>query len=426
MRRTVLRQSQTAPSRRCAAAQSRCDDRAATCRASALHNAMRRCLRRFARAGGVCASSSREAALLDRLRCRDGCAAAPRRRAVRAAAPAPASRPPRQAAPDAAAAAERRRAAAVRRRRRPRPRRRRRSIRCAPTCASTSTTRTRSVDLWERVRRGFAMPDLDGELVRKREQYYARRPDYVQRMTERGGRYLFHIVEEVRAARHADRAGAAAVHRERLQPAGDVDGAASGMWQFMPATGRDFELTQNVFRDDRRDVLASTRAALDYLQQPARHVRRLAPRAGRLQLGRRQRAARDRAQPEAGLPTDYVSLRMPSETRDYVPKLQAVKNIVARPERLRPRRCRALENHPYFLSVPIERDIDVELAARLAGMPLDEFQQLNPQMNRPVILAAGTPQVLLPYDNANAFVRDAAAAHAGRWPAGPRGSRRRR
>jgi membrane-bound lytic murein transglycosylase D len=105
------------------------------------------------------------------------------------------------------------------------------------------------------------------------------------------------------------------------------------------------------------------------------------------------------------------SLRMPDETRNYVPKLQAMKNIVARPEAfgagLPP-----LENHPYFLSVPIERDIDVALAARLAGLTLEEFQQLNPQLNKPVILAAGTPQVLLPYDNANRFVRGL-AAHRG-------------
>ena len=105
-------------------------------------------------------------------------------------------------------------------------------------------------------------------------------------------------------------------------------------------------------------------------------------------------------------PSVYESLRgMPAETRDYVPKLQAVKNIVAKPEAfglsLPP-----LENHPYFLSVAIERDLDVELAAKLAGIGLEEFQQLNPQMNRPVILAAGTPQVLLPYDAANAFVRN--------------------
>jgi membrane-bound lytic murein transglycosylase D len=94
---------------------------------------------------------------------------------------------------------------------------------------------------------------------------------------------------------------------------------------------------------------------------------------------------------------------MPSETRLYVPKLQAVKNLVSRPEAfglsLPP-----IQNHPYFLTVPIQRDIDVALVAQLAGLPLKEFHELNPSLNKPVILAAGTPQVLLPYDNANRFV----------------------
>jgi membrane-bound lytic murein transglycosylase D len=113
----------------------------------------------------------------------------------------------------------------------------------------------------------------------------------------------------------------------------------------------------------------------------------------------------------AGLPTGYEQLRMPAETRNYLPKLQAIKNLVARPDTfgiVLP----ALENHPYFLAVPIEHDIDVDLAARLAGLSVDDFRQLNPQMNKPVILAAGTPQVLLPYDAANVFVR-ALARHKG-------------
>jgi len=100
-----------------------------------------------------------------------------------------------------------------------------------------------------------------------------------------------------------------------------------------------------------------------------------------------------------------MSLRMPAETQGYVPKLQAVKNIVSRPASFN-LQLPELYNHPYFLSVPIEHDIDVVLAIRLAGMSSDEFQNLNPQMNRPVILAAGTPQILLPYDNANRFVRE--------------------
>ena len=154
-------------------------------------------------------------------------------------------------------------------------------------------------------------------------------------------------------------------------------------------------------------MLASTRAALDYLQRlnvmfGDWHLALAAYNWGQ---GNVQKAI-DRNR-RANLPTDYESLRMPQETREYGPKLQAVKNIVLRPEAFA-LRLPPLENHPFFLSVQIGRDIDVELAARLAGLPLEEFQQLNPQMNKPVILAAGTPRVLLPYDNANRFVRQIA------------------
>jgi membrane-bound lytic murein transglycosylase D len=177
------------------------------------------------------------------------------------------------------------------------------------------------------------------------------------------------------------------------------------MWQFIPSTGRHYELTQNVFRNDRRDVLASTRAALDYLGylHGLFNDWRLALAAYNWGEGNVQRALARNGR--VGLPEDYQSLRMPAETRNYVPKLQAVKNIVAAPERFQ-LVLPALENHPYFLGVPIERDIDVMLAAHLAHMSVEEFKFLNPQMNKPVILAAGTPQVLLPYDNANAFVRN--------------------
>jgi len=266
-------------------------------------------------------------------------------------------------------------------------------------------------DLWARVRSGFAAPDLDDELVRKWEAYYAERPDYMARMTERGGRYLFHIVEELDNRGLPMELALLPFIESAFDPQAQSHARAAGMWQFMPATGQHFDLKQNLFRDDRRDVLASTRAALDYLQQlhgTFGHWH-LALAAYNWGQGNVSRAIRRNTQ--RGLPADYLTLRMPAETRNYVPKLQAIKNIVARPEAfglsLPP-----LENHPYFLSVPIERDIDVALAAQLAGMSLDTFQQFNPQMNKPVILAAGTPQVLLPYDNANRFLR-ALKAHSG-------------
>jgi membrane-bound lytic murein transglycosylase D len=266
-------------------------------------------------------------------------------------------------------------------------------------------------DLWLRVRQGFAMPDIDNDLVRKWEQWYATRPDYVQRMTERGGRYLFHIVEEVQRRGMPVELALLPFIESAFNPQAMSSARAAGMWQFMPMTGKDFELRQNLFRDDRRDVLASTRAALDYLQQLNTMFGdwHLALAAYNWGQGNVQRAiARNQ---RAGLPSDYLSLRMPDETRNYVPKLQAVKNIVARPADFA-LSLPKLDNHPFFLSVQIERDIDVALAARLAGMSLEAFQELNPQMNKPVILAAGTPQVLLPYDNANAFLREI-EAHPG-------------
>jgi membrane-bound lytic murein transglycosylase D len=224
-------------------------------------------------------------------------------------------------------------------------------------------------------------------------------------MTERGSRYLFYVVEEIEKRGMPTELALLPFIESAFNPQAMSVASASGMWQFMPATGKDFDLKQNLFRDDRRDVLASTRAALDYLQMLQRQFGdwQLALAAYNWGQGNVQRAV-DRNL-KAGLPATYENLRMPDETRNYVPKLQAVKNIVMAPQAfsitLPP-----LENHPYFLTVPITNDIDVVVAARLAGVSLDEFQQLNPQMNKPVILAAGTPQVLLPYNNATLFVRN--------------------
>jgi len=260
-------------------------------------------------------------------------------------------------------------------------------------------------DLWQRIRRGFAMPDLDNTLVRGREQWYAERPDYVQRMTDRGSRYLFHIVEEIERRGMPTELALLPFIESAYNPEAMSVARASGMWQFIPSTGRMYDLTQNVFRDDRRDVLASTRAALDYLGRLYGMFGdwHLALAAYNWGEGSVQRAmARNQ---RLGKPTDYLSLNMPAETRLYVPKLQAVKNIVANPQNFG-LALPEMQNHPYFIAVPIERDIDAALAARLAELPLDEFKTLNPSLNKPVILAAGTPQLLLPYDSANVFLRN--------------------
>ena len=268
-----------------------------------------------------------------------------------------------------------------------------------------------SADLWVRLRTGFQLQDLDDDWVRKAEGWYSARPDYVERMTTRGSRYLFHIVDEVEKRGMPAELALLPFIESAFVTHAVSSAKATGMWQFMPATGRDFDLKQNIFRDDRRDVLASTRAALDYLGRLHKQFGdwHLALAAYNWGQGNVSKAiARNQ---KLGLPTDYASLKMPDETRYYVPKLQAVKNIVLHPDRYA-LALPTVANHPYFLSVKIERDIDVALAAELAGITLETFQQFNPQMNKPVILAAATSQVLLPYDQASAFAENL-ARHGG-------------
>ena len=269
-------------------------------------------------------------------------------------------------------------------------------------------------DLWERIRRGFAMPNLESDLVQDREQWYATRPDYIQRMTERSSKYLFYVVEELERRGMPTELALLPYIESAFNPQAVSSAKAAGMWQFMPATGNYFELKQNIFRDDRRDVLASTRAALDYLQKLYGMFGdwQLALAAYNWGEGSVSRAiARNQ---KLGLGISYSELNMPAETRLYVPKLQAVKNIIANPDMFRTE-LPLIENHPYFQSVDISRDIDVTLAAKLADVKLEDFKALNPSSHRMVILAAGTPQILLPWDNATVFTRNYDAYTQGQY-----------
>jgi len=286
------------------------------------------------------------------------------------------------------------------------------------TAANASSQEVASLstpaDLWDRIRRGFAMPDLQHELVQDREQWYASRPDYMQRMTERSSKYLFHIVEELERRGMPTELALLPYIESAFNPQAVSSAKAAGMWQFMPATGSYFDLKQNAFRDDRRDVLASTRAALDYLQKLYGmfgdwHLALAAYNWGEGSVGRA--IARNQKQ---GLGTSYTDLNMPAETRMYVPKLQAVKNIVANPEAFKTE-LPVIENHPYFQTVDITHDIDVALAASLAGIREADFRALNPSFHKPVILAAGTPQILLPWDNAKVFQRNLEAHKEGQY-----------
>lgn len=272
----------------------------------------------------------------------------------------------------------------------------------APRTVAATTAPT---DLWERIRRGFAMPDLESNLVPGREQWYAARPEELENMAERSRKYLFHIVEELERRNMPTELALLPFIESAFNPQAYSRARAAGMWQFIPSTGKLYQLKQNAFRDDRRDVLASTRAALDYLERLYGmfgdwHLALASYNWGEGSVGRA--IAKNK---RLGKGTGYLDLNMPMETRYYIPKLQAMKNIVARPEAFKVQ-LPQIDNHPYFDSVTITRDIDVALAAKLAEIPLEDFKALNPSLHRPVILAGGTQQILLPWDNAAIFQRN--------------------
>jgi membrane-bound lytic murein transglycosylase D len=257
-------------------------------------------------------------------------------------------------------------------------------------------------DLWDRIREGFVFSDSDSPLVIKHVRYYSERPDYVDRMMSRSSRYLFYIVEEVERRNMPMELALLPFIESAFNPEAFSRAKASGMWQFMPATGKHFQLSQNVFRDERRDVIQSTDAALDYLQRLYKMFGNWELALAAYNWGEGNVSKAIKRNQAKRLPTDYKSLKMPDETRNYVPKLLAIKKIVSDPKAYG-LNLPVLENHPYFVIVTTSKDIDVELAAEFARMTLPEFKAMNPSFNKPVILGASEPQILLPFGRAESF-----------------------
>lgn len=267
---------------------------------------------------------------------------------------------------------------------------------------SVSSLMAPSSNLWLRIQDGFVMPELNSPLVITQTRWLAARPDYVHRSMARSSRYLFYIVEEVNLRGMPMEIALLPFVESAFNPVAKSTAKAMGIWQFMPATGKDFKLTQNVFRDERRDVLQSTNAALDYLQRLHRQFGDWQLALAAYNWGEGNVAKAIKRNQAAGLPTDYLSLKMPKETREYIPKLMAYKAIVLDPKAygiVLPE----LENHPYFVAIDVTRDIDVELVLKLAELTPEEFRNLNPSFNKPVILSAANQQILLPFGHAELF-----------------------
>jgi membrane-bound lytic murein transglycosylase D len=272
--------------------------------------------------------------------------------------------------------------------------------------SNVDTTDNSQNDLWSRIKDGYAMPDIQSEYTANHEAWYSARPDYVKRMVERSQKYLFHVVEEVQKRGMPTEIALLPMVESAFNPQAYSRSNASGIWQFVPSTGKDFGLKQNWWVDNRRDVTAATSAALDYLQKlhGMFGTWELALAAYNAGEGTVQRAI-DRNK-RKGLPTDYQNLDLPLETKNYVPKLQAIKNIVTDPEKYG-LSINSIPNQPYFTRVKAPKQIDAKLAAQLAEISPEEFSSLNPSYNRPVITSQGeVHQFLLPTWAAERFTNN--------------------
>jgi membrane-bound lytic murein transglycosylase D len=259
-----------------------------------------------------------------------------------------------------------------------------------------------SSNLWIRIRDGFEMEPMNTPLEIEQVRWLSARPDYVHRSMARSSRYLFYIVQEVNARKMPTEIALLPFVESAFVTHAKSSAKAMGLWQFMPATGKDFQLTQNVFRDERRDVLQSTDAALDYLQRLHKQFGSWDLALAAYNWGAGNVSKAQKRNLAAGLPTNYLSLKMPNETRNYVPKLMAYRQIVLDPKAygiVLP----DLENHPYFVAVDVGSDIDVALVIQLSEIPEDEFHSLNPSFNKPVILSNANQQILLPFGHAEVF-----------------------
>ena len=262
--------------------------------------------------------------------------------------------------------------------------------------------------VWTRVRDGFKIPNMENSVVDENLAKYSKRPDYLQRMANRSQKYLYHIIEEVTARGMPTEIALLPFVESAFVTNAKSRVKAAGLWQFMPATGKHYELDQTMWKDERYDVLQSTAAALTYLQRLHDEFDDwpLAFAAYNWGEGNVRRAIKRNQ--SLGIPTDYMSLKMPAETRNYYPKLQAIKNIVQNPNDYGIK-LPTIYNEPFFVQIFKDQDIDVKRAAKLAGMSHEEFSTLNPSFNRPVIVASHNHSMLMPTDKLDQFIENLVA-----------------
>jgi membrane-bound lytic murein transglycosylase D len=253
-----------------------------------------------------------------------------------------------------------------------------------------------SAHVWEELRKGFAIPDLNTPLVRQQEKLLKANPRMVEAMLEQARPFLYFIVEECNQRGLPLELALLPFIESRFNPQARSPAAAEGLWQFIPSTGRYFDLKQNRYVDQRRDLLASTRAALDYLSYLYEmhgnwYLALISYNWGEGSVLKAVQQAK-----ASGKSPHLLQLRLPKETQDYIPKLQAVKNLILNPEGFNIA-LPDIANKPYFKEIPRHKNLDLRELARRADIDLASIKKLNSALNQPILLAQHSNTLLVPW-----------------------------
>jgi membrane-bound lytic murein transglycosylase D len=261
-----------------------------------------------------------------------------------------------------------------------------------------------SSDIWARLRKGFTMKPLDSPQVDREIQWFVNNPEYMQRMMERARLYLYYIADEVEKRDMPMEIALLPAIESAYKPHAYSRARAVGLWQFMPRTGKLYGLKANWWYDGRRDVQASTQAALDYLEKLYNdfdgdwHLALAAYNAGEGKIGRMMKYNERK-----GKSTDYQYLKLKRETQHYVPKLMAMVRIVADPDKYGVKLA-SIPNEPYFARVETGSQIDLGVVAKLVDMPVDDLHDINPGYTRWATDPNGPHQLLVPADKKDALI----------------------
>jgi len=262
-------------------------------------------------------------------------------------------------------------------------------------------------DVWDRIRNGFELPPLRGGLVADRELWYAQRKELVAGISQKARRYLYHIVAAVEKRGLPMELALLPIVESGFDPGALSTAQAAGLWQFIPGTAERYRLKLTQHYDARRDIVASTEAALDYLQFLHGIFKDWQLALAAYNWGEEAVMRAVQRNQAKGLATDYESLTLPEETRYYLPKLMAIRNIVQSPE-LHGVELADIPNTPYFAEIHVPVALDIQSVARLAGLPAAEVLALNPSHNSVIISGKGKPALLLPADRIDAFAQNMA------------------